>query len=130
MKFQLLTTIALLCVSFVAPVKAQTPQPAQPPVTPSQPNQTVDVLEVCAQGRAATLPIPFSDLSPDDWAFEAVMKLYYCGAYNGSLPPEQVRPFLQPRPTQPLSFSPTPDYSTFNQASIEAVNSVFKRRAT
>jgi hypothetical protein len=122
MKLRLLTTAALLLSGLTVPAIAQTPEQTQP-------NQSVDLLEVCAQGRAATLPIPFSDLSPDDWAFEAVMKLYYCGAYNGSLPPEQVRPFLQPRPTQSLSFSPAPDYSKFNQASIEAVNSVFKRRA-
>ncbi|MEB3884131.1 hypothetical protein [Lyngbya sp. CCY1209] len=32
----------------------------------------------CSGKRFDLLPIPFSDVSPDHWAFEAVMNLYYC----------------------------------------------------
>jgi hypothetical protein len=60
-------------------------------------------LQACSQDRADTLPIPYSDVSPTDWAFKAVMSMYYCGAYRGSIPPEQVKPFLQPQPSQPTS---------------------------
>lgn len=96
MKLQLLTTIAVLTTSFVAPVSAQ-----------NQPNlKTTQVLQACAEDKADTLPIPFTDLSPTDWAFKAVMSMYYCGAYRGSVPPQQVKPFLQPQsppPPQPMS---------------------------
>ncbi|MEN9207678.1 MAG: hypothetical protein Q6L50_00670 [Gloeomargarita sp. GMQP_bins_120] len=40
----------------------------------------------CAQRRVRELPIPFADLDPNHWAFEAVMTLYYCGAYRGGIP--------------------------------------------
>jgi hypothetical protein len=46
-------------------------------------NSTVQLSEeqiraACAAKRYDLLPIPFSDVSPTDWAFEAVMNLYYC----------------------------------------------------
>lgn len=96
MKLQLLTTIAVLtATSFVAPVYAQ-----------NEPNVKADqVLQACAQDKADTLPIPFSDISPTDWAFKAVMSMYYCGAYRGSVPPEQVKPFLQPQSPPPARSS-------------------------
>ena len=105
MKFRLLTTVVLLTTAgFVAPVNAQNPQPVEP-VTPSTQTQVSSdrVLQACSQDRADTLPIPYSDVSPTDWAFKAVMSMYYCGAYRGSIPPEQVKPFLQPQPSQPTS---------------------------
>lgn len=96
MKLQLLTTI-VLTTTLVAPAFAQ-----------NDPNvKTADqVLQACAEDKADTLPIPFSDLSPTDWAFKAVMSMYYCGAYRGSVPPQQVKPFLQPQsppPPKPMS---------------------------
>lgn len=51
---------------------------------PSKP----DVLRACATRRVRDLPIPFADLDPNHWAFEAVMTLYYCGAYRGGIPRE------------------------------------------
>lgn len=42
------------------------------------------VRQACAPGRVAELPIPFADVSPDDWAFAAVMSLYSCGADRGA----------------------------------------------
>ena len=36
------------------------------------------VRAACAARRYDLLPIPFSDVSPTDWAYEAVMNLYYC----------------------------------------------------
>ncbi|MGB3535712.1 MAG: hypothetical protein WBA13_19620 [Microcoleaceae cyanobacterium] len=56
------------------------------------PNSTVQlsfeqIRAACAARRYDLLPIPFSDVSPTDWAFEAVMNLYYCIG----LPPLQSR---------------------------------------
>jgi hypothetical protein len=53
-------------------------------------NSTVQLTEeqiraACVARRYDLLPIPFSDVSPTDWAFEAVMNLYYCIG----LPPQQ-----------------------------------------
>jgi hypothetical protein len=106
MKLKLFTTAALLTTaSFVAPVNAQDSQPVSS-VTPSVQSQVSGdrVLEACSQDRADTLPIPFSDISPTDWAFKAVMTLYYCGIYTGKIPLERVRPFFQPQPSQPTSY--------------------------
>jgi hypothetical protein len=105
MKLRLLSTVALIAtVSFVAPVKAQTSQSVEPGLPSTETQVTGDrVLQACSQDRADTLPIPFSDISPKDWAFKAVMSMYYCGAYRGSIPPERVKPFLQPQPLQPTS---------------------------
>lgn len=90
MKLKLLAIVLLATIT--TPVKAQD--------APSQ--QTSDqVLLACSQDRAETLPNPYSDVSPNHWAFKAVMTMHYCGAYRGSLPLEQVRPFLQPQPAQP-----------------------------
>lgn len=98
MKLPLLTTIAVLTTtSLVTPVSAQNTQP----IKPSAQASAEQVLQACAQDKADTLPIPFSDISPTDWAFKAVMSMYYCGAYRGSVPPEQVKPFLQPQSPLP-----------------------------
>ncbi|HEY9741533.1 MAG TPA: hypothetical protein V6C90_13665 [Coleofasciculaceae cyanobacterium] len=116
MKLRLLTTVALLTtVGFVAPVEAQTSQPVEP-TTPSIQTQVSgdQVLQACSQDRADTLPIPYSDISPKDWAFKAVMSVYYCGAYRGSISPERVKPFLQPQPAQPTS-NHTPTQRNFTQ---------------
>lgn len=105
MKLRLLTTVTLLTtVGFVAPVQAQNPEPTDP-ITPSIQTQVSgeQVLQACAQDRADTLPNPYVDVSPRDWAFKAVMSMHYCGAYRGSIPPEQVKPFLQPQPAQPTT---------------------------
>lgn len=105
MQLRLLITVALLTTaSFVAPVEAQNPQPVRP-VTPTVQNQVSgdQVLEACSQDRVETLPIPFLDISPKDWAFKAVMSLYYCGAYHGAIAPEQVKPFLPLQAPQPTS---------------------------
>jgi hypothetical protein len=103
MQLRLLTTAALLTTaSFVAPVKAQNPQSVKS-VTAFVQNQVSgdQVLEACSQDRVETLPIPFSDISPKDWAFKAVTSLYYCGAYHGAISPERVKPFLQLQPPEP-----------------------------
>lgn len=46
------------------------------------------LLEACAAGDIAAFPNPFSDLDPEHWAYAAVIKLHYCGAYRGAIAPE------------------------------------------
>ncbi|MEN9219026.1 MAG: hypothetical protein Q6J33_08480 [Gloeomargarita sp. DG_2_bins_126] len=50
------------------------------------------VRQACATRRLLELPIPFADVPPDHWAFEAVMSLYYCGADRGGIPPASPSP--------------------------------------
>ncbi|KAB8320287.1 S-layer protein [Tolypothrix campylonemoides VB511288] len=84
----LATTIVLSTAGLVTPVKAQD----TPTATPGKPNQ---VLNACIQNQAETLPVPFSDVSPDHWAFKAVMTMHYCGAFRQATPPalwERLKP--------------------------------------
>ncbi|MEO1131632.1 MAG: hypothetical protein AAFX40_02880 [Cyanobacteria bacterium J06639_1] len=54
------------------------------------------VLESCAAGTVTSdLPNPFIDLFPTDWAYEAVLTMYYCGPYRGAIPPEQLLEFRE-----------------------------------
>ena len=93
---RILATVALLAsTSLAAPAKAQEPEAASTPIT-QRPART-EITNACIQNRAETLPIPFSDVSPDHWAFKAVMTMYYCGAFRQAAPPSL---FQQAAPTQ------------------------------
>lgn len=115
MKTLKITTSALfafLCLALPALAQTSAPQ------TTAQVSEE-QVINACVQGRPETLPIPFRDLSPNDWAFKAVMNLYYCGAIGPNTPPEAIQtirnnqrrrvqtttPNYQNNPTQPdISF--------------------------
>ncbi|MCF2971496.1 hypothetical protein L1047_09850 [Synechococcus sp. Nb3U1] len=56
---------------------------------------TEQILQACASNQADTLPSPFPDVVPSDWAYKAVLTLYYCGAYRGAIPPEQYQRYLE-----------------------------------
>ncbi len=56
---------------------------------------TEQILQACASNQADTLPSPFPDVVPSDWAYKAVLTLYYCGAYRGAIPPEQFQRYLE-----------------------------------
>lgn len=89
MKAKKLIPLSLLIITAIAPVSAQTtdnsresPSPANPVVV-DQPKAIAQIDQAtlrsaCATKRFDLLPIPFSDVSPDHWAFEAIMNLYYC----------------------------------------------------
>ena len=92
MKLRIFALAALLSTtSLTAPVKAQEPATVSPQTTRDQ------VANACIQNRAETLPVPFSDVSPNHWAFKAVMTMYYCGAFRQAAPPSL---FRQTTPTQ------------------------------
>ncbi|WP_009634219.1 hypothetical protein [Synechocystis sp. PCC 7509] len=89
MKLRILATLTILATtSLNFPVKAQSVVPQ------SSDNQ---VLNACVQNQAETLPVPFSDVPPDHWAFKAVMTMYYCGAFRQATPPAL---FERLKPTQ------------------------------
>ena len=88
MKLPILSLATLvLSMCLTTPVNAEVSVNNQTAQT--QPNAE-QVLNACLQNRADTLPIPFTDLSPNDWAFKAVMNLYYCGAIGPNTPPEVI----------------------------------------
>lgn len=105
MKIQILATVVLLSTfNLIAPVKAQEPGTISPS-TPSIQKPTRDqVANACIQNQAESLPLPFSDVSPNHWAFKAVMTMYYCGAFREAAPPTL---FQQVNPTQSQQQSPT-----------------------
>ncbi len=77
---------------------------AQVPESPETPQITeLELLEICARDEADQLPSPFVDVQPTDWAYKAVLTLYYCGAYRGAIPPETYKEYLdqQTIPDQP-----------------------------
>jgi hypothetical protein len=76
----ILTAVVLTTTGLVTSVKAQD----TPNTSPAKPNQ---VLNACIQNQAETLPVPFSDVSPNHWAFKAVMTMHYCGAFRQATPP-------------------------------------------
>ena len=94
---RILTTFALLAsTSLVAPVTQEPATGSSTLIAQSQPTRT-EIANACIQNRAETLPIPFSDVSPNDWAFKAVMTMYYCGAFRQAAPPSL---FQKTAPTQ------------------------------
>lgn len=109
MKLRILATATLLAIMGLGmPTQAQTLEPS-PPVTPQSPNQlsSDQILEACSRDQADILPNPYSDVSPNHWAYKAVLSLYYCGAYRGAIPLEQVKPYFQQQnPQQSRIHSP------------------------
>ncbi len=96
MKLQILATITILTTTALNfPVKAQSVAP---------PNSDNQILNACVQNRAETLPVPFSDVSRDRWAFKAVMTMHYCGAFRQATPPTL---FERLKPTQSQTQSQT-----------------------
>ncbi|GAA6616942.1 S-layer protein [Scytonema sp. NUACC26] len=84
------TILVLTATKMSAPVRAQ-----DLPV--SKPTQNTQVLDACVRNQAETLPIPYSDVSPNHWAFKAVMTMYYCGAFRQATPASLLQ---QPQPSQ------------------------------
>ena len=80
----------LLAIAVIRTCDPLNAQPLTPPKvevndetsypTPTSTAQLTEeqIRAACAARRYDLLPIPFSDVSPTDWAFEAVMNLYYC----------------------------------------------------
>ena len=108
MKLRILATLTILATTFFNfPIKAQSVTP------PASDNR---VLNTCLQNRAEILPVPFSDVSPDHWAFKAVMTMHYCGAFRQATPEalfEQLKPTQSQQPQSQSESQPqvTPNLS-------------------
>ena len=82
LKLRIVSTIIVL-VSACCSSPARSQIPAQPKQNNSlvqvQPTRE-QILNVCVQNRAETLPNPFADVPSNHWAYKAVLTMYYCGA--------------------------------------------------
>ena len=97
MKRILALAVLLSMTGLAAPAKAQEPLRVSLPTLTTQAQTTRQVANACIQNQAETLPAPFSDVSPNHWAFKAVTTMYYCGAFRQAAPPAL---FQQVKPTQ------------------------------
>lgn len=100
---RILALAALLSMTgLVAPAKAQSPLRVSPPTPTTQAQTTRDqVANACIQNQAETLPAPFSDVSPNHWAFKAVMTMHYCGAFRQATPKALFRQVKRTQSQQP-----------------------------
>ncbi|NJL22269.1 MAG: S-layer protein [Leptolyngbyaceae cyanobacterium SM1_3_5] len=85
MKFQIAVTTLAIALASILPARAQTPGDLQGDLQPAPTAR--QVLEACQAGRAPELlPNPYTDVSPSDWAYTAVINMYYCGAFRQATP--------------------------------------------
>ena len=111
MKLRVLATAVLISINgLVAPAKAQEPATVSQPKLTLQAQTTGNrVANACIQNQAETLPVPFSDVSPEHWAFKAVMTMHYCGAFRQATPPtlfQQVTPTQSQQPNSAEEVTP------------------------
>lgn len=103
LKLKFLTPIAAIALTgFITPVNAQVPSPTPEndrPQAQAQPTSK-EILEACVQNQAETLPNPYTDVSPDHWAYKAVLTMYYCGAYRQATPPNLIKRLTEENPAQ------------------------------
>lgn len=76
-------SIPLLALLVTLPAHAV--EPSTRPVAQQQPTAE-QLYQACTQNRAETLPNPFTDVSPTDWAYKAVLTMHYCGAFRQAAP--------------------------------------------
>lgn len=77
----------LLLAGFAQPLRAQTVDAAESSLTND------DIAKACVSGEVETLPLPFSDLDVNHWAFAAVMNLYYgCFVHKYSAQQQSLEP--------------------------------------
>lgn len=101
--FSLVVLLTIASVtSPLAAIASQLPQSLQLNAQAQVEPDTKQVLEACVQNRAETLPNPFVDVSPNHWAFKAVLTMYYCGAYRQATSSSSIeRRTNQQTPMQP-----------------------------
>jgi hypothetical protein len=103
LKLKFLIAIATIVLTgIVSPASAQVSSPTtaeRRAQTQAQPTSK-EILEACVQNRAETLPNPYTDVSPDHWAYKAVLTMYYCGAYRQATPPSLIKRLTEENPAQ------------------------------
>ena len=84
--------VLVMAVSFAEPLQAQNISPIAESALTND-----DIVAACVRGEAETLPLPFTDLEVNHWAFEAVMNLYYgCFAHKVSAQRQSLNSLGQP----------------------------------
>ena len=102
MKFQIALTTLAIGLASILPVRAQTPGDLAPGSGQTSPTAR-QVLEACQAGRAPELlPNPYTDVSPSDWAYTAVINMYYCGAFRQATPDSLIDRLAGDRPQTSL----------------------------
>ena len=76
----LTVAISVAVLSIPAAARSQS-LPSEREQAPSLTHKQVRL--ACARNQAEALPNPFSDVSPDHWAYRAVLSLFYCGPTAG-----------------------------------------------
>ncbi|NJK38014.1 MAG: hypothetical protein HC825_04550 [Oscillatoriales cyanobacterium RM1_1_9] len=98
-KYSTLIFLGLVALTPASAIAESESQPLNPEVAPLEnprlmaptvPQVTeAELRAACSAKRYDLLPIPFSDVSSTDWAFEAVMNLYYCIGLPPSFNPQR-----------------------------------------
>jgi hypothetical protein len=60
------------------------------------------VVDACVTDRVTTLPNPYSDVASEHWAYEAVLKMHYCGVIRPGLPATLIERLTGVRPSQDI----------------------------
>ena len=90
MPLKFLALLGLLTTIFLAgSVNARSEKLIQSNARSQSAPSKAEIQAACTNNQAQTLPNPFVDLSPDHWAFKAVINLYYCGGGGQKTPTVQ-----------------------------------------
>ncbi len=112
MKPTFLAIAAFLLPLWIAaplPVRAEQSLVAQARPTLEQ------VLQACANDQMRSLPMPFSDVPAGHWAYDSVMKLYYCGPVRGPIAAAELER-LQRQSSQPDDIAVLPEMNALLSA--------------
>lgn len=108
------TATLLIYTGLLAPANAQNTAQVKPNNSLVQVQPTREqVLNACVQNRAETLPNPFTDVPSNHWAYNAVLTMYYCGAYREAMNPALIKELLESGDTTRESLpsrSPFPNF--------------------
>ncbi|HIK27832.1 MAG: hypothetical protein N3E45_11805 [Oscillatoriaceae bacterium SKW80] len=103
--------------TIILPLWIAAPLPARAEkilLTQARPTQK-QILQACANNQMRSLPMPFSDVPVAHWAYDSIMKLYYCGAVRGQIAAAKLER-LQNQSSQPGEITVLPEMNTLLSA--------------
>ena len=108
------TATLLIYTGLLAPASAQNPAQVKPnnSLVQVQPMRE-QILNACVQNQVETLPNPFTDVPSNHWAYNAILTMYYCGAYREGTPPALIKELLESGDTTRESWPPPLPFHTF-----------------
>ena len=117
------TATLLMYTGLLAPANSQNTAQVKPSNSLVQVQPTREqVLNACIQNRAETLPNPFTDVPSNHWAYKAVLKMYYCGAYREGTPPALIKELLESGDTPREGWPPPLRFHTFPSQQFPMIN--------